>query len=101
MRRVDDVLKIFLGVCLSGIFALLGWLAVTISDSNLTMVEMNGKIELTNIKIGYLQKEISGLPRKEDLVTTNSKIDTLESRVNGLESWMAIWQRSIEPSRSN
>ena len=87
---MDDFLKAFLGVALAGIFAMLGWMATSINESSVGIAEMNGKIALTNVHIQFLQKEISGLPKKEDLVLVESTVKSLEKRILALEGWVAV-----------
>ena len=87
---MDDFLKAFLGVALAGIFAMLGWMATSINESSIGIMQLNGKIELTNTHIMFLQREIAGLPKKSDLVITNGNIKALEQRITSLEGWISV-----------
>jgi hypothetical protein len=65
-------------------------MATTISESTVGMAQLNGKVALTNTHIQFLQKEISGLPKKEDLVLVEGNVRALEQRIKALEGWVSV-----------
>jgi len=94
LLTMGDIGKATISVMLMAIFALLGWISLEVQETSKEIVAVKGAQDLTNQKIGYLQRDISGLPKKENLVVLTSKLDDLKKRVTDLEGWVVVMQRA-------
>jgi len=98
-RRFDDFMKIFYNILLVAMLALLSWTLTEVNNTSKSMIELKGNMNVINTHLEYIKAQIEGLPKKEDLQNVDSKVVALEKRVETLEGWITVIQRSPTNSK--
>ena len=93
-RRFDDFMKIFYNILMVAMLALLSWTLTEVNNTSKSMIELKGNMNVINTHLEYIKAQIEGLPKKEDLQNVDNKVVALEKRVETLEGWITVLQRS-------
>lgn len=89
MSKIDEGVKIIYNVLLMAILAILSWSVVETNNTTKTVIELQGKVDLTNAHLEYLRADLAALPKREEVDSIKTTVKSIEGRVTKLETWVS------------
>jgi len=98
LNKIDEGIKIVYNVLLLAILAILSWSVMETNETSKKIIDLQGKVDLTNVHLEYVRESISNLPKREEVDNLKTRVEGLDRRVTALEGWVAVEKRTIAPT---
>ena len=99
VNKLDEGIKILYNVLLMAVLAVLSWSVVETNSTAKQIIELQGKVGVTNVHLEYVRKSVSDLPSKADVDELKSLVKDLDTRVTALEGWVSLEHKGSKPTK--